>query len=735
MKSTKKLISILIALMLVLGYSLPVFAAGVQTVGVTATLDKTSVKTGESITLSLSFDQAVEDVSSFTFYVGYDESLFTYDTAASAMPADYYANCNQNPYTISYQEQKYATNIAKFGFMHSSTVAAAFDGTDDYAAGVFYNMVFVAKSDITEVSTANFNLNASGTAMLTYTLENGTLGSITNKANLTVNGVEAGAGGDANSKTVTISPNTVPPTPSEGYTAGITAAADSYNSGENAYINLNVSDAFAAAEIILTYDPAVLTFNKSASTLDSFVKVDETSTAGRLVLGRAGETVTINESAAEYVLAFAINADTTAESTTVSLADAWFSEAQNAGTNLTHATISPQEAVVNIKPVYAVTLPEEFTGDATVRKGADYTFEAKDKNYNYTFTGSTMGGNPVSVTDNGDGTFTVTGVTGPLVIQTQKTGKTQNVNVSAAENVTVSAPTTAAYGTDYVMTIAKEEGFNYPVSVTIGGTPYTNFTTTTSEDGTTITVTIPGNAITGEIGISVGREETQAAVTINGASGDVNAPAKADLNQSYTFTVTKTEGYDYTVEIKVNGTVLGSSDYDVTSNGNVDTYTIHADKVTGPITINVTKTAHLDVGVHEYVTLNGTQMFLVTVKGTPGEGYIYTYDGNAMYWSDEYDAYSYLVITGGTLSPEAAAEKVSTSQATAVKIDYDAKDVNKSDYMDANDAQMVYNMYSADYSDFSTVNMEMFLRADVNGDMVVDTKDVDMIINFIIANR
>ena len=44
-------------------------------------------------------------------------------------------------------------------------------------------------------------------------------------------------------------------------------------------------------------------------------------------------------------------------------------------------------------------------------------------------------------------------------------------------------------------------------------------------------------------------------------------------------------------------------------------------------------------------------------------------------------------------------------------------------------------MYSTDYSDFSTVSMEMFLRADVNGDMKVNTGDVDMIINFIIANR
>ena len=730
MKSTKKLISILIALMLVLGYSLPAFAAGVQTVGVTATLDKTSVKAGESITLSLSFDQAVEDVSSFTFYVGYDESLFTYDTAASAMPADYYANCNQNPYTISYQEQKYATNIAKFGFMHSSTVAAAFDGTDDYATGVFYNMVFVAKSDITEVSTANFNLNASGTAMLTYTLENGTLGSITNKAILTVNGVEAGTGGDANTVTVSVEPASTP-TPAGEYAVAVAAAAERYNRGETAYINADVNKGFAASELIFTYDPEVLTFNEASSTLHGATV--NSATAGKIVVERYGTDVAVSDSAAEYVLAFVIKEDTTAASSTVTLTSAGFSEAAaSSSQDLTPATITTADAVVNINPVYNVTLPEGFTGDATVLAGNDYTFSANDTNYDYTFN-ATMGGSSVSVRDNGDGTYTIPNVNGNITVtEASRTGKTRNVTVNASEGVTYDAPATATYGTDYRFTITKEEDYNNPVAITISGSTYTGFSSETV--GNTTTVTIPGTALTGDVTVTIGKEQSQFAVTINGASGDVTGESKAQAGQPYLFEVTKAEGYDYTVEIKVGDTVLGPEDYDVTSSGNKDSYSIHADKVTGPITINVTKTGQRTVDVDPYLTLNGKQMFLVTVSGTPESGQVFTYDGTAMFHSVKYDAYCFLVITEGTLSKEEAAAKVATASATATEVDYDM-DVNMSGLVDANDAQLVYNMYNAVYPDFTEVSMEKFLRADVNSDRKVDVTDSDAIINFIIANR
>ena len=49
--------------------------------------------------------------------------------------------------------------------------------------------------------------------------------------------------------------------------------------------------------------------------------------------------------------------------------------------------------------------------------------------------------------------------------------------------------------------------------------------------------------------------------------------------------------------------------------------------------------------------------------------------------------------------------------------------------MDINDAQLIVNMYNADYTEFaSNVTMEKFLRADMDGSKVVDNTDVLKII-------
>ena len=95
---------------------------------------------------------------------------------------------------------------------------------------------------------------------------------------------------------------------------------------------------------------------------------------------------------------------------------------------------------------YTVSLPAEFTGASSVRPGENYTFEAKDKNYNYTFNGSTMDGQPVTVKDNGDGTFTIENVTGNIAIQTVPTGK--NFDITLGEDMTDNVDQ-AQYMTDY----------------------------------------------------------------------------------------------------------------------------------------------------------------------------------------------------------------------------------------------------------------------------------------------
>ena len=100
-----------------------------------------------------------------------------------------------------------------------------------------------------------------------------------------------------------------------------------------------------------------------------------------------------------------------------------------------------------------------------------------------------------------------------------------------------------------------------------------------------------------------------------------------------------------------------------------------------------------------------------------------------MFWSEKYNAYAYLVVSDKTLDEiKAEAEsKIGEDAAMTTSIEYDG-DVNMSGVIDVNDAQLTWNVYNAMYEDFNAVSMEKLLRADVNGDKTVDTKDSAAII-------
>ena len=76
---------------------------------------------------------------------------------------------------------------------------------------------------------------------------------------------------------------------------------------------------------------------------------------------------------------------------------------------------------------HAVTLPDIFTGTESVISGADYIFSQSTDGQYYTYTDvtATMSGEPVPVTHNGDGTYTIANVTGDLVISGTRTPKTE----------------------------------------------------------------------------------------------------------------------------------------------------------------------------------------------------------------------------------------------------------------------------------------------------------------------
>ena len=127
----------------------------------------------------------------------------------------------------------------------------------------------------------------------------------------------------------------------------------------------------------------------------------------------------------------------------------------------------------------------------------------------------------------------------------------------------------------------------------------------------------------------------------------------------------------------------------------------------------------------EYLQLDNDKTMWLVLKTDDLDGdHSYLYQNETMFWSDKYQAYACLVITDtddGTYTP--SADDLTIVETAASVVAYTG-DINKTGKIDANDAQIVYNIYTAYYSSFSGLSMEKFLRADLNGDGTVNTADV-----------
>ena len=147
------------------------------------------------------------------------------------------------------------------------------------------------------------------------------------------------------------------------------------------------------------------------------------------------------------------------------------------------------------------------------------------------------------------------------------------------------------------------------------------------------------------------------------------------------------------------------------------------------------------VEVNEYVKLsNARSVFLITAKlngdAKLADGKVLAYGNNAMFQNAErYDgAYAYLVISDKTLDEvKAEAEKagqITEVNGTAQTFNVNG-DVNGTELVDINDAQLVYNIYNAKYDSFETTTMKMFLAADVNKDREVSALDAAAVVSLI----
>ncbi len=502
------------------------------------------------------------------------------------------------------------------------------------------------------------------------------------------------------------------PKPEAVYT--ITSGSGSTVSvGQTANVTYTVmsdtASTYSAYALTVTYDSGKLTYtgiNTDATVLDD--------KAGNLTVIGFGDDRTCGTD--NLVLSFTAKAAGTAS---VTITSAKIDESGNAsGADAPAANIAGGLTVIKVN--YSVTLSDDFTGADTAEPGEDYIFSAKDPHYDYTFSAK-MGDADAAVIDNGDGTYTINNVSGNLTITAAKTPKSYTVTVEGTGKDDVTAAAAATYQTAYSFTLTKDEAYTYDVTVTVDGTAYTP---TLNADGKTYT--IAGADVTGNIVITVNKTlkpVTTTAITFVGSgSGDVvgGTTQTAENGKDFTFTLNADDAYDYTV-------TLGGETLTPDADGK---YTIAGDKLTGTaLTVTVEKTAKqtAEVHVYEYVKLNGKNIYLVTASGSVADGKVMAYDGSAMFWSDKYQAYAYLVISDTELTKTEAAKKVTQASATKTSIAYDG-DVNLTGKIDVNDAQLVWNMYNAKYTDFNTVSMRKFLEADLNGDHKLTTADAAAVI-------
>lgn len=518
--------------------------------------------------------------------------------------------------------------------------------------------------------------------------------------------------------TLTIEDGSVnPPEPviPEGYSVAASGDAG-INVGEDTTVALNVThkdgNAYNAYYFEVSYDTSVLTY-KSADVQD--VVVDEA--AGTLKI--AGYGANKDSGTAAATLTFTGKAVGTGKVTiTKANVDAKANaNAQDApAANIDETTAAATITVGG----YSVTLPEGFTGAASAEAGKDYTFTGGDDHGCYDVT-ATMGGAETTVTNNGDGSFTISNVTGNIEVKATPKSYAVTVTGTGAADVSENAAT-ATYKTDYTFKLTKADGYNYTVTVTAGGNTVTATATTEG------VYTISGADIKGELIITVEKEAIvipTTTITITGDTDDVQGGLilTAKNGEDTTFKINKKDGYTYTVK-------AGDTELTVGADGTV---TIPGTLLTGaPLTVTVTKTAvnPYSVEVYEYVKLDGQSIWLVVAKSES----VLAYGADTMFTSEKYGGYCWLVISAenaDTVKTEAIAA-VKAGSGTAAAVVYTG-DVNATGKVDVNDAQLVYNIYNTEYASFDALSRAKFLAADVNGDHTVTVLDAAAVVNTVLG--
>lgn len=483
----------------------------------------------------------------------------------------------------------------------------------------------------------------------------------------------------------------------------------------------------------IDYDAEKLTFTSATIGSNGDIPdiINNNSDAGLLTIGGYGKT----RSDSFITLNFTVKA---AGEATVKLVKAQMDVRANAAKDAQTASVPAGQSntVTILCGGFPVVLPDCATGDAYVTANGDYTFTA-DPGYDYGFSAA-VDGKTVAIINNSDGSYTIKNVTGELVIKANSapTIKTYAATVEGDGSGDVSPLTPAKHGQNYTFTVTQAANYDYAVAVTVNGQPVT--CTVSNSGSNAYTYTIPAKSVTGPVVITVKKAPqsgtTQIVLAGSGAADvwDGVTSYTVKSGEAFTFGINHQDGFDYTVIVMVGEKTLTLQ----RNEGSTSTYTIPGDYIKGGIImVTITKTSQLALTVDavEYVKYtDGSVVWLITAvpeTKLPATKSLY-YGDTAMFWSGKYEAYAWLLVGKGTAADIAAAAKsaISVKGNSTVSVSYSG-DVNGTGHIDINDAQYIYDLYNAKHS---ALDMEKFLRCDVNGNREVSVDDVQAVVSLLL---
>lgn len=484
-----------------------------------------------------------------------------------------------------------------------------------------------------------------------------------------------------------------------------------------------------------SYDAEKLDFANAAigNSSETPAIINDNSDAGLLTIGGYGEP----RSDSSIMLNFTVKA---AGEATVKLVKAQMDVRANAAKDAQTASVpaGQSDTVTILCGGFPVVLPDCATGAAYVTANGDYTFTA-DPGKDYGFSAA-VDGKTVAIINNDDDSYTIKNVTGKLVISANSTPtvKTYAVTVEGDGYGDVSALTSATHGQNYTFTVTQAANYDYAVAVTVNGLPVT--CTVNSSGNNAYTYTIPAKSVTGPVVITVKKTLPSGTTMItfngNGTSDEWQKGVSRVISNGsdFDFYTDQHDGFDYSISAAGQSGIIPVSETGKTGEIGVK-YTIPGQYITGGIiTITITKAQHFDwnVIVSPYVDTDGSTIWLITASPDPKpeETKSLYYGGKPMLWSEKYKSYAWLLLSSKSQDTvKADAEAAITIKENAVtSIEYGG-DVNGTGHIDINDAQYIYDLYNAKHS---ALDMEKFLRCDVNGNREVSVDDVQAVVSLLL---